>query len=276
VGPDTEHVHASAANRAAYDAVSDRDYIEGAPHIRHPSVRRIYEQVASACLGQQAGGPGRTTVLELGAGSGLASWPWLRPEVELTAVDGSSEMLARLEARCRERSVRVHMVVEDLVAYATRCSGRFAVVTLVSVLHHVPEYLDLVGRSADLVAPGGWLITFQDPIRYDTVPRLHRLAERASYFAWRLGRGNYRRGIRTRWRRLRGVYSPDEPADFEEYHVVRRGVDGDAVRDLLAPRFEEVRLVEYWSTYSPRLQRLGERLGLRSTFGVVARRRNLV
>ena len=96
------------------------------------------------------------------------------------------------------------------------------------------------------------------------------MAARLAYLAWRLGQGNYARGLRTRWRRVRGVYSSSEPSDFEEYHVVRDGVDAQALCELLTPLFKEVRVVEYWSTQSPAFQWMGERLRLRSTFGVVA------
>ncbi len=166
-------------------------------------------------------------------------------------MDGSGQMLARLQARGREHSISVEAVVDDLVEYTARCRRQFDIVTLVSVLHHVPDYLGLMRRSVELVAPGGCLITFQDPLRYDTMPRAHRLAERACYFAWRLGQGSYGRGLRTRLRRLRRVYSPAEPADFEEYHVVRRGVVAAAIRNVIRPRFDEVSLVEHWSHEQP-------------------------
>jgi SAM-dependent methyltransferase len=265
-----DHARALDANRAAYDAIQDGAYLKGAPHLRHPSLRRIYEREAEKCLRRAGGKTGAVTVLELGAGSGLASWPWFGGRVRLTAVDGSAEMLARLRERGREHGLDVEVLAEDVLEFAGGCRRRFDVVTHVSMLHHLPDYLALLGRSVELVAPGGCLLTFQDPLRYDTVPRGHRLAERAAYFAWRLGRGSYGRGLRTRWRRLRRVYSAAEPADFEEYHVVRGGVDADAITRLLRPEFEEVRLVEYWSTYSPLLQALGEAAGLRSSFGVVA------
>lgn len=264
----TDHTHALIANRNAYDVIDDAAYVEGAPHLRHPSVRRLYERAAEDCLGSLGAGTDPVTVLELGAGSGLASWPWLRDRVQLTAVDSSAPMLARLDERGRGHSVEV--VARDVLEFGEQCRRQFDVVTHVSMLHHVPDYLSLLGRSVELVAAGGCLLTFQDPLLYDTMPHAHRLAERASYFAWRLGRGSYGRGLRTRWRRLRRVYSPAEPADFEEYHVVRGGVDANAIVRLLEPAFLDVRLVAYWSTYSPTLQALGERAGLRSTFGIVA------
>ena len=117
------------------------------------------------------------------------------------------------------------------------------------------------------------MLTFQDPLRYDQMPRLHHVSDRASYFAWRVFQGNLGRGLKTRWRRLRGVYSSDEVVDFDEYHVVRNGVDSAAILDLLSARFANVVSFEYWSTYSGGLQRLGERLNLKSSFGILATER---
>ena len=95
-------------------------------------------------------------------------------------------------------------------------------------------------------------------------------AERAAYFTWRLAQGNWRRGLKTRWRRLRGVYSTAEVVDFEDYHVVRGGVDSEAIVKHLEERFSRVEVVCYWSTYARPLQRLGERMHLVSSFGILA------
>jgi hypothetical protein len=52
--------------------------------------------------------------------------------------------------------------------------------------------------------------------------------------------------------------------------VVREGVDSEAIADLLRPSFEAVEVVSYWSTYNRALQAAGERLGLVSSFGILA------
>src|SRR5258708_39169589 len=121
---------------------------------------------------------------------------------------------------------------------------------------------------------GVCLLNFQDPLRSDRMPLHHHFVDRASYFAWRLSQGNFKRGLKTRWRRLRGVYSPDEVVDFEDYHVVRNGLDSTQVKKALEAFFDEVEVVSYWSTYSRPLQALGERLHLVSSFGILACGRN--
>jgi hypothetical protein len=97
-----------------------------------------------------------------------------------------------------------------------------------------------------------------------------RATDRTAYFAWRLLQGRYAEGLATRLRRIRGVYNPALTADMVEYHVVRQGVDEQAVVRALAPEFESVRVLTYWSAHLGWWQQIGDKLGLVNTFGLVA------
>lgn len=262
------------ANIAVYATLDERRYVNGAPHLKHESVGAIYRELVARSVAQIGRDPKEISVLELGAGSGLGSLAWLALGVNLTAVDSSEPMLAAFAKRAASTGSRVTTTVSDVHDYLTSSEDRFDIVTHVSMLHHVPDYLGLLRLSTAHVRPGGGLLTFQDPLRYDQMPIHDRIMDRGSYFAWRLAQGNYRRGLRTRWRRLRGVYSPTETVDFDEYHVVRNGVDSSAIIEQLRASFSDVTLVKYWSTYSAALQSIGRRLGLKSTFGILATGRN--
>lgn len=268
---DTTHLAALAVNAAGYAATAERDYLRGAPHIKHESVRLRYARLLDTIL-EASGGrePSTAHVLDLGSGSGLMSMLWWKRGARVTAVDCSSNLLSLLRERASHDDAHVSAVASDAATFAARSSERFDVVTLVSTLHHVPDYMSLLRDAARLVVPGGSLLTFQDPIRYDTLPVAERLAGEGAYVAWRLTKGNYVRGICSRWRRIRGTLSESEASDYLEYHVVRNGVDANAIRSLLVPLFRDVRVLEYWSTQSRLFQRIGDRLGLKSTFAVVA------
>jgi SAM-dependent methyltransferase len=270
-----ERTAALRANISAYDNVDEREYKNGAPHLKHESIGRIYRALVASALELVSQGSGTVDVLELGAGSGLASGPWFKPGVRLTAVDSSEPMLRDLVKRAQAFDVEARPVVADALDYLDSTDDTFDIVTHVSMIHHVPDYLHLLARSAAHVRAGGCLITFQDPLRYDKVGFHHHLIDRAAYFAWRAGQGNFKRGLKTRWRRLRGVYSPNEVVDFEDYHVVREGVDSAAIVSLLEQSFAKVEVVSYWSTYSRILQSFGERLRLVSSFGILASGRKL-
>jgi 2-polyprenyl-3-methyl-5-hydroxy-6-metoxy-1,4-benzoquinol methylase len=265
-----ERAVALRANIAAYTDLAEREYVNGAPHLKHASIGRIYRSLVASALQKIGKDPTTVEVLDLGAGDGLASLAWFEQHVRLTAVDSSESMLQRLSERARALGAQTKVVVSDALAFLDSSTDTFDVVNHVSMLHHVPDYLDLLRRSTRRVRNGGCLLIFQDPLRYDRMPRHHRVLDRASYFAWRLGQGNVTRGVKTRWRRLRGVYSPTEVVDFEDYHVVRNGVDSDEIVKLLRASFTDVQVVPYWSTYSRLLQGLGERLRLSSSFGILA------
>jgi hypothetical protein len=55
-----------------------------------------------------------------------------------------------------------------------------------------------------------------------------------------------------------------------EYHVVRNGVDEDALRAQLERSFEEVHLLPYWSNQSRLALRFGRRLRFANQFALVA------
>ena len=265
-----EREAALRANIEAYGRFDERTYINGAPHLKHPSIGGLYSSLIDAAIESIGVEAKAISVLELGAGNGLASRPWFERGVKLTAVDSSASMLRDLESKAAAYSLTPTIVVADVLDYLAAEDVRFDIVTHVSMLHHVPDYLELLARSVTHVREKGSLLTFQDPERYDRMRFGHHALDRASYFAWRAAQGNLKRGLRTRWRRLRGVYSPGETVDFDEYHVVRNGVDSAAIKSLLEPAFTKVDVVAYWSTYSRGLQWLGERAGLTSSFGILA------
>ncbi|MGI8757458.1 MAG: SAM-dependent methyltransferase, partial [Acidimicrobiales bacterium] len=149
---------------------------------------------------------------------------------------------------------------------------RFSVVVCSSVLHHFPDYMGFLGGPMlEHLRPGGSFFSLQDPLWCPAVGAVARKMDRWAYLAWRVTRANYRRGLATFGRRTRGVYDEENPADMVEYHVMRQGVDQEGIRALLGQHFTEVEVGSYWSTASPFLQRLGERLGRPNTFYVLAR-----
>src|SRR5579864_990672 len=84
------------ANLATYTGFDERHYVNGAPHLKHTSIGRIYLDLvldATHAVGRPVS---EISVLELGAGNGLASLPWLELGVKLTAVDSSREMLQQI------------------------------------------------------------------------------------------------------------------------------------------------------------------------------------
>lgn len=262
---------ALATNVAAFDQMAEERLINGSPHLKHQSLRRLHRELISRAADGPARPSGEIEVLELGAGDGLGSIHWFEMGVRhIVAVDPSAAMLKRYAARAATYGLKVEVASADADGFLQATQLQFDVVSFASVLHHIPDYLASVRAAIHVLRPGGSLVTFQDPLRYDAMPRLHHLADRAAYLSWRTTQGELQRGLRTLLRRLRGVYSANEPSDYEEYHVVRNGVDSAAIVAALAPGFQRVREARYWSTPSTLWQAVGERLRFHTEFGIVA------
>jgi hypothetical protein len=162
------------------------------------------------------------------------------------------------------------VIESDAIAFLEAQRERFDIVSHISMLHHIPDYLGLIEASSGTVSPGGCLLTFQDPLRYDQVPRGHHLADQALYIPWRLTEGNVIRGVGNRIRRARGRYRADNQDDQEEYHVQRNGLDSDEMLGLLRKKFADVQLQVYFSSQARLSQWIGERMHIQSKFGILA------
>ena len=143
-------------------------------------------------------------------------------------------------------------------------------------LHHLPDYLGVIREAVDRLSPAGQFLSFQDPLRYDTVGRFTRAFDELSYLTWRVFQGDLWGGLKRRLRRSRGVLDDSPLAasvyDYAEYHVIRGGVDQDAIEAMLTTAGFECEVIRYFSTQSRVFQPIGEFLGVKNTFGILARR----
>lgn len=250
----------------------DHDYTIGSPHLRHAALRERIDSRIRDVITEILQRENDCAVLEIGAGHGSFTEAVL-------AAGGTPTITEMSRASCeflteRFRNVQVRVIYDADGNGPLRSGAHYDVILLISVIHHIPDYIDVVTSLCDnVLRPGGTVVTFQDPVWYPRQKRWERALSQGSYFAWRITQGELRRGLATQWRRLRGVYDESEPSDLVEYHVVRQGVDDFALRDVLEARFGNVQMESYFSTQSPLLQRIGEKHFPPNTFGIVARGR---
>jgi SAM-dependent methyltransferase len=246
------------------------DYVTGSPHLRH---REIHDRVVAAITGAIHGvdsRQGTCAVLEVGAGHGTFTESALAAGARVTVTEMSQSAAEYLQRKFADNPL-VTIVYDKDGEEAFRRQHQYDVVLFISVLHHIPDYLGVVHRMTDeLVRPGGAIVAYQDPLWYARQSRVAMVASWASYFAWRIMQGELKRGLGTRWRRLRGQLDESKAADMVEYHVVRDGVDDKALTTMLAKDFDEVEVDAYWSTISPALQTFGTGRFPPNTFGIVA------
>ncbi|NBM16472.1 methyltransferase [Streptomyces sp. GC420] len=247
------------------------DYAKGSPHIRHHTIRDRLITGLHGLVQQVIDRNGQCRVLELGAGHGTFTDHLVAAGAQVTVTEMSMPSVLFLRSRF-DRNTNV-TVIHDKDGTAAYQAGPVDAVVCISVLHHIPDYLGTVKRLVDQIVPGGAFLSAQDPLWYPRRTRVSIGLDRNAYFAWRLGQGQLSRGLATRMRRLRGVYDDSNEADMVEYHVVRDGVDEEALREVLATTFEDVEVQRYWSTQSGLLQAVGERFFPPTTFNLVATKR---
>ena len=269
---DRMHRVASLANASLYDASLPGDYADGAPHIKHASLRALYGRLVVETYDHAAAHAPVPEVLDIGAGEGSVTVPFLDLGARVTAVDVSATQLEALEQRCAEYKdrlvVRKQDVFEALDTLAAE-GRRYDIVVANSFLHHIPDYCALIRSAICVLTPHGQFFSFQDPLRYDSLGRFTLTFSRVAYLSWRVLKGDLVGMVKRALLRRKNVYCEE---DNVEYHVKRNGVDQDAIQALFREEGFACEIVPYFSTQSRLWQPVGAWLHAHNTFGVVARR----
>ncbi len=114
--------------------------------------RREYERFRSLL-------PGRTPlrVLDIGCGTGAWSVHWVALGARVTGVDIDADLLERARARPELPAAQFETHVADAGAIPLP-EKSFDVVTLNSLLEHVPDWQPVLREAARMTAPGGLLV----------------------------------------------------------------------------------------------------------------------
>jgi SAM-dependent methyltransferase len=243
------------------------DYRKGSPHLSHLGLRDRLVDVLRVLVRELSDRGLPLRVLEIGAGHGGFTESALAMGCDVTAVDMSEPSVEELERRFGMNPKLT--TVYDPDGKLKDVDGDYTLLMFISVLHHIPDYISFLQEASQRIRAGGALLTLQDPTWYPRHPASHHAAQ-ASYFAWRITQGNPLGGLQTRIRRMRRILDETNPRDMVEYHVVRHGVDEQLVLSFAREAFAEATLIPYWSSHLGVVQHLGDRLGLHSSFGVVA------
>ena len=119
----------------------------------------------------QDGGRSPGRILDVGSGPGIGSIAMLQrwPAASAVAVDAGVGLLARAERRAADLGLasRLTTVERRLPADLTDL-GRFDLVWVSMVLHHLGDGTEAVRTLADLLEPGGYLVAvdFGDPMTF--------------------------------------------------------------------------------------------------------------
>ena len=199
---------AALANISAYDPEATRKYIDGAPHVKHASLRALYANLVVQVYDSAKEHTAVPSVLDLGAGEGSVTLPFLELGARVTAVDISSSQLNVLQSRCGRFGDRLEMRCEDIADTLKAKCDTYDIIAANSFLHHIPDYMGMLREAITLLSPWGQFFSFQDPLRYDSVGKSTMMFSTLAYFSWRLLKGDvaggFKRRLRARARDLPG------------------------------------------------------------------------
>jgi SAM-dependent methyltransferase len=262
---------AASANETIYNSGWTEIFVDGAPHLKHASLRALFHRLLERALRRAFESTSLPRVLDIGAGEGSVTRQLLERGAQVTAVDISSSQLAELGRKCHEFGSRLELECGDIAEFLGRSNEKFDVVVASACLHHLPDYLGVIRGAVKALEPNGQFVSFQDPMSYNSVGRFGRALSELGYLSWRIFQGDLWGGFRRRLRRSRGVFD-DSPLDNAEYHVLRNGVDQDAIKTLLEESGFNCEIIRYFSTQSSVFQPIGVRLGVTNSFAIVATR----
>ncbi|MFI9354490.1 class I SAM-dependent methyltransferase [Streptomyces lydicus] len=111
-------------------------------------------------------------VLDIGSGPGVAACRMAEvfPQAEVTAVDGTPELLARAEERAARLGVRLRTRLAEFPAELDGL-GPADLVWTGQVVHHVGDQQDALRRLAGLLTPGGVLAVVEGGLPPRWLPR---------------------------------------------------------------------------------------------------------
>lgn len=272
---DGKHGVAALANIAVFDSVERKKIIDGSPHIKHLSLRLLYNKLIKQVFNYAQRHTPNTSpkVLDLGAGDGLTTLAFLELGAIVTAVDISDKQLVVLRNKCGHFNQRLEVRCGDIEKIMESENNTYDIIVVSSFLHHIPDYLGLIRKAVTHIAPCGQFFSFQDPLRYDTIGKPSRIFSILAYLSWRIFKGDLWRGLKRQIRRSRGRYLDDSIHDNAEYHVTRKGVDQNAIISLFNNAGFKCDLIRYFSTQGKLLQSIGSALKIKNTFAIVAQKR---
>jgi SAM-dependent methyltransferase len=263
---------AAIANISSYGKEATKKYIDGAPHIKHAALRLLYSKLVVQVFDSAKQNTKIPKVLDLGAGEGSVTLPFLELGAKVVAVDISRSQLDELQSKCSRFSGMLEARCEDINVTLSNNSERYDIIVANSFLHHIPDYSEMIRVTIPLLNHYGQFFSFQDPLCYDTVGKSTMLFSKFAYLFWRVFKGDVLGGMKRWFRRTRGIFLEDSVNDNTEYHVIRSGVDQNAIKELFNYHKMACDIIPYFSTQNLFFQKIGTSLGMMNTFAIIARK----
>jgi ubiquinone/menaquinone biosynthesis C-methylase UbiE len=219
--------------------LEEKDYIA-----LHPEIYNWFEQKETEgdllSIRKKLNG---NEALDIGCGMGNITLKLLSLRFRVTALDILTTMIKRMkDSLPQDMAMNLNIVESDIDTFLSNPSGRYNLVTISSVLHHLPDYLETLQKIVKIISAGGFLYITHEPLR-DVLtkkdPLLRKLLWQIDYIGHLIknrGRNKVIEGVD--WR-------------LSDYHLYK-GLDHEGVKNLL----EELGFKVSFRTYSSTM-RLG-------------------
>ena len=150
---------AALANIAAYNPNATKEYVDGAPHVKHDALRRLYGEKVVQVFDDAKLHSEIPCVLDIGAGEGSVTLPFLELGAKVVATDISNSQLAELRRKCERFGERLEVRCEDINDTLKNTTDKFDIVVVNSFLHHIPDYLGMIKTAMLLLPKNGRRLT---------------------------------------------------------------------------------------------------------------------
>jgi ubiquinone/menaquinone biosynthesis C-methylase UbiE len=144
----------------------------------HPEIFGWFEQRKTIrdidLIGQRMPKSQPVTVLDVGCGTGNLTLKFAERGYAVHAVDISPEMIGRLEAKIEpEISSQIRFTVSDAASFFLNKppDDLYNIISFSSVLHHLPEYKNVLLAARRSLCPGGVIWVCHEPLKPAPAPR---------------------------------------------------------------------------------------------------------
>ncbi|MFA5186019.1 MAG: class I SAM-dependent methyltransferase [Patescibacteria group bacterium] len=134
------------------------------PELNNPDERaRLDRMLGAAFKGLPSDAP--KSALDVGAGTGFVTGHLLKLGFKVQAVDISAEMLGMLMSKfaADAKAGKVSATAKDVDSFLDDNAEGYSIITISSVLHHLPDYAATLERLAQRLVPGGAVVIFHEP-----------------------------------------------------------------------------------------------------------------
>jgi 2-polyprenyl-3-methyl-5-hydroxy-6-metoxy-1,4-benzoquinol methylase len=142
--------------------LEEKDYIS-----LHPEIYNWFEQGEIqkdlASLRKKVNG---NEALDIGCGMGNITLKLLSLGFKVTALDISTTMIKEVKSTLPAKiAVNLDIIETDIDTFLSKLACKYNLVTMSSVLHHLPDYFESLQKIMSFIVVGGFLYITHEPLK---------------------------------------------------------------------------------------------------------------